>query len=268
MKTEVIAEIGWNFMGDMDLAERMVSSAALAGATTVKFQYWNPKKLKPGAWDIDGRREIYNSAALNVEKLSSLISISKINKVNFLCSAFNVEDAMFLATLGVNSIKIPSHETYNTELHKYASTAFERSYVSLGAGKRSEVLDAIDIYNDAGCNWVAMHCVSSYPLKANRANLGRIDWLKNYADVVGYSDHTESLFIPAASVLKGASVVEKHFTADKNLPGRDNKFALIQSEFKTMVSYIKEAEECLIMRGLGHQSVELDTVTVYRGRWG
>ena len=268
MQTEVIAEIGWNFMGDLELAERMVSAASEAGAAIVKFQYWNPEKLKPGPWDTDGRKEIYEGAALNAEKLSFLIKTAEKYKVEFLCSAFNVEDALFLSSLGVRSIKIPSHETYNTELHRCASTEFDRSYVSLGAAARSEVLDAIDIYNDAGCDWVAMHCVSSYPLTVDRANLDRIAWLKNYADVVGYSDHTESTFVPAAAVVKGASVIEKHFTADKNLPGRDNKFALIQSEFSSMVEYIKEAEQCVVKRGLGFQSVESDTVRNYRGRWG
>jgi sialic acid synthase SpsE len=268
MTTEIIAEIGWNFMGDITLAERMVSAAASAGATSVKFQYWNPKKLKPGPWDTDGRKEIYESAALSEEKVAVLISLAQQYEVDFLCSAFNVDDALFLASLGVSSIKIPSHETYNMELHRCASSNFERCYVSLGAGTRVEVLDAIDIYNDAGGDWIAMHCVSSYPLDASRANLDRITWLGNYADVVGYSDHTESLFIPAAAVLKGARVVEKHFTADKTLPGRDNKFALEQSEFATMVEYVVEAEQCVIKRGFGYQSVEADTVANYRGRWG
>ena len=268
MNTEVIAEIGWNFMGNMELAQRMIADAASAGATCVKFQYWNPSKLAPGPWDSDGRREIYQSAALSPEKLETLMHMALGSGVEFLCSAFNCEDAQVLRSIGAESIKIPSHEAHNIALHQYASANFNRVYVSLGAASRGEVLDAADVYNESVCNWTAMHCVSSYPLDVDRANLRRLKWFKGFASSIGYSDHTESLVVPAVSVSLGCSVIEKHFTSSKDLPGRDNKFALTAPEFRQMVEYIKEAEACMIERGLAFQSVEVDTVNNYRGRWG
>ena len=84
--TKIIAEIGWNFMGDMNLAEEMVQAAQNAGADIIKFQYWDQKRLKPGVWDKDGRREIYESAQLTEEKIKKLMEFCKRENVNFLIS--------------------------------------------------------------------------------------------------------------------------------------------------------------------------------------
>ena len=93
---EVIAEIGWNFMGDLALAEEMISKASNAGADIVKFQYWSEKKLKPGVWDNDGRREIYKKAELSKEKILNLMNYFKHRNIDFLISCFNKEDASIL----------------------------------------------------------------------------------------------------------------------------------------------------------------------------
>ena len=82
--TEIIAEIGWNFMGDMELAEQMIKAAKAAGADIAKFQYWNPETLKAGAWDNDGRREIYNKAALNESKIKQLNSLCQKHDIDCL----------------------------------------------------------------------------------------------------------------------------------------------------------------------------------------
>ena len=112
-----------------------------------------------------------------------------------------------------------------------------------------------------------MHCVSSYPCAAVSANLKRINWLRSICDEVGYSDHTASTVIPAAAVALGCTVVEKHFTTDKSLPGRDNKFALDAAEFKEMCSNIRDVESAMFDKGLDFQIIEKDTVDNYRGRW-
>ena len=112
-----------------------------------------------------------------------------------------------------------------------------------------------------------MHCVSSYPCTDDKANLSRLSWLKEFTSKIGFSDHTLSTVIPALSVFYGCEVIEKHFTTDKDLPGRDNKFALDPNEFKEMVINIKAATDSLINHGLNFQDIEKDTVENYRGRW-
>lgn len=269
MKTTVIAEIGWNFMGDMALAQKMIRSSKESGANIAKFQYWNPDNLKRGPWDFDGRIDIYKAAALDAKKIKQLISICGDTDINFLISAFNKTDAKFLVDIGVNNIKIPSHEVANVRLHEFAAVNFERVYVSLGAGIESEIERACDIYNTAGrVDWVGMHCVSSYPCSTDQANLPRLNYLRTRCETLGYSDHTTDVITPALSLAFGVSVLEKHFTVDKNLPGRDNKFALDPKEFTQMVDNIRLAEQSLVNHGSGPREIEADTMNNYRGRWG
>ena len=264
---EIIAEIGWNHMGDSSIAKKMIYSAKKNGADTVKFQYWDPKHLRPGIWDTDGRREIYNKASLTEEKVLELRD--EANKVgcNFLISVFGTIGANIISNLGIKNIKIPSHETTNIKLIEFCSRKFNHIYFSAGASLKEEVLDAVKILKNGSASFNLMHCVSSYPCEDKNANLNRLSWLSSIHDSIGYSDHTQSTLVPAFAVSKGATVIEKHFTTDKSLPGRDNKFALDPIEFKQMSENIITASNSIIDRGNDYQTVEEDTVKNYRGRW-
>ena len=269
MKCKVIAEIGWNFMGDMNLAKKMIDSAQKSGADIVKFQYWNPSKLKAGSWDNDGRLEIYKAAALDEEKIQLLIDYCEDSGIEFLISAFNASDAKFIHGFGVTKLKIPSHEVANIALHKFAANNFDEVYVSLGAGTTSEISEACQIYNAVeALSWVGMHCVSSYPCGPDQANLPRLNYLSDFCQNLGYSDHTSDVVTPALSIAYGSRVVEKHFTVDKELPGRDNKFALDPLEFSEMVKNIRDAEKACYYHGPEPRDIESDTMLSYRGRWG
>ena len=268
---EFIAEIGWNFMGDMKLAEKMINSAKDAGATVVKFQYWSPSKLKAGDWDHDGRREIYERAKLTPEKISELRSYTKQAGLKFLISVFNASDAKIMADLNITEIKIPSHEITNVELHSFCIQNFKKIYLSCGACTEEELLPIAKMYvkRSTKCEVVAMHCVSAYPCPAEKINLPRLSRLKDlFGCEVGFSDHTQSVVIPAISIAYGCTVVEKHFTSDKELPGRDNKFAMVQSEFHEMVINCNVAAEATNFLGMDFLDIETQTVETYRGRWG
>ena len=112
-----------------------------------------------------------------------------------------------------------------------------------------------------------MHCVSSYPCPIERSNLLRINWLKTLHSNVGLSDHTQSTLTPALAVAFGVNEIEKHFTSDNDLPGRDNKFALNPVSFLEMTTLIRNAEKAFIDHGLELQDIERDTYNNYRGRW-
>ena len=264
---EVIAEIGWNHMGDSSIAKDMIQSAKECGADTVKFQYWNPDYLKEGVWDTDGRREIYNKAALTEDKVNELQKMSQDAGCNFLISVFGTIGASVMADLGIKKIKIPSHETTNKKLIEFCSSKFDYIYFSAGASTEKDVLEAVNILKNGRADFNLMHCVSSYPVSDERANLNRINWLSTMHSSIGYSDHTQSTIIPALAILNGALVIEKHFTIDKELPGRDNKFALDPKEFNQMCQNIQTASSSIIDKGNGYQSIEEDTVMNYRGRW-
>ena len=271
-RMEYIAEIGWNFMGDVDLAEKMISAASASGATTCKFQYWNPEKLKKGAWDEDGRRQIYEKAKLSEEKILQLAELCEANNIKFLMSVFNCEDLQFVTKFSKRAIKIPSHEVANLELIDMALCEMKEVHLSLGACSKEELMEVADLVdkrrpNDA--NVTAMHCVSSYPCEDKNINLPRLDFIKELFNCsLGLSDHTTSAIVPALAVVKGVSVIEKHFTVDRDLPGRDNKFAMLPNMFKEMVNNCASANNSLVDHGVEAQESEKDTIENYRGRWG
>lgn len=265
-----IAEIGWNFMGDISLAEKMISAAKEAGASHVKFQFWKEESLKPGPWDTDGRREIYKSAQLNAERIEHLNAFSNnLNLVPFY-SVFSTEDLDYLFDLGLSLVKIPSHEIYNLELIKNALIKFDVVILSTGACKESELFEVAELVSNSKCQVVVMHCVSSYPCDASMLNLPRLTFLQKLFPkaTLGLSDHTSSTVLPAVSVAFGVSVVEKHFTVDNDLPGRDNKFALLPDNFAEMTSNFEEAKLACRFLGIGSQKNEEDIIKNYRGRWG
>ena len=187
-------------------------------------------------------------------------------------SVFNKEDADFVSKVSKEAIKIPSHEIANLELIQFCLTEFKKVYMSAGACTVEELNKVAELVNSArpeDKDVVVMHCVSSYPCGVERMNLGRIDALRElFSNRLGLSDHSTSTVVPAFAVIKGVEVIEKHFTTDNNLPGRDNKFAVLPEDFKALVKNCEEAYKSIIDFGVTAQDIEMDTINNYRGRWG
>lgn len=265
----IIAEIGWNHLGNFDLAKKMIIAAKDSGATTVKFQLWDPEFMKNGAWNLDGRIEIYKKAKLTDEDVLSLRDFSLNNNITILFSAFGTEGAKRLLSHNLDSIKIPSHEIANKSLIKFCSDNFKNIFISTGASKEEEVLWCTKtIKSSKHCEYFnLMHCVSSYPCEINQINLPRLNFLRKLHDHIGLSDHTSSAYVPSYSVFYGVTVIEKHFTTDNDLDGRDNKFALEPSMFKKMTKQIELANLANTELGIDFQDSERDIVENYRGRW-
>lgn len=265
-KCELIAEIGWNHMGDMSLAEKMISEASKAGVDFCKFQTWKVKNLKEGPWNKDGRLEIYNKAELTDENHKTLIILCKKYKVKFLTSVFNVKDLDFISKLSNHAIKIPSHEVYNLELIKKSCEVFEKVFISVGACKWQEFENILNLDIDLGKVYF-MHCVSSYPLEEGNVNFPKLLKIKEIHNKVGYSGHLKGIDDAIAAISLGATIVEKHFTIDNDLPGRDNKFALLPEEIKKIANYRDIFLKMTIDKGLNVQECEMDIYNNYRGRW-
>ena len=265
-RCELIAEIGWNHMGDMTLAEKMILEASKSGADYCKFQTWKVKNLKDGPWNTDGRLEIYNKAELSDQNHEILIELCKKYKVNFLTSVFNINDVDFLSKLSNEAIKIPSHEIYNLDLIKKSSENFQKIFISVGACKWEEFKNILNL--DIDLNQVFfMHCVSSYPLKEENVNFPKFLKIKAEHQQIGYSGHLKGVDDAIAAISNGAMIVEKHFTIDNNLPGRDNKFALLPKEMKIISNYRDIFSKMNIDKGLNVQECEMDIYKNYRGRW-
>jgi len=262
---KIIAEIGWNHMGDMELAKEMINAAKEAGADYAKFQTWSVKNLKPGPWDTDGRLEIYKKAELTQEKHFYLKETCNQIGIDFLTSIFNINDADWLKDLDNSLIKVPSHEVYNIELVEKLDGLFDNILVSTGAASWEEINNLKSVVNNS--HLILMHCVSAYPCHPENINLERINDLKTISDKVGYSGHLPEIYDALASMEYGVSYIEKHFTIDKSLPGRDNEFALLPSELKVICDFRDRYQDMKIYHGKDSQGIESDIIDNYRGRW-
>ena len=263
--TKIIAEIGWNHMGDIGLAKTMIISAAQAGADYAKFQTWSTKYLRRGPWDEDGRTNIYNKAQLSQQDHFELSEFCRTQGIKFLTSVFNVNDVEWLFDLKMETIKIPSHEIYNKKLLSKVDGEFDTVIISTGAAKWDEVKTVTKIINKS--QLILMHCVSSYPCLSEQINLPRINQLKKLCKFVGYSGHYQGIDDAIAAMGYGISFLEKHFTIDNNLPGRDNEFAILPKDLKRLVEYCRNYEFMNQDLGSDMQSCEKDTYDNYRGRW-
>ncbi len=267
METIVIAEIGWNHMGDMDLAKNMILKAKESGASIAKFQTWQVSKLKSGEWDNDGRKEIYLKAELTEDDHKLLMKYCKDSKIEFMSSAFSVEDAKLLKNLKCNQIKIPSFEINNLELLNYCKNNFKNIYLSTGTATEKEILIVKKMFSNWNGKLTVMHCVSAYPCEAKNINLPRIEHLRQHFDYVGFSDHTQGIKTTISSTNLSPVAIEKHFTINKDLPGRDNKFAILPEEMLFLTKYLEERKLSMIDHGLNYQDIETSSRLFYRGRF-
>lgn len=261
----IIAEIGWNHLGDMDLAKKMILAAKESGATYAKFQTWSVSRLKNGAWDEDGRREIYKKAELSKQDHIDLINYCDEKEITFLSSVFSISDAELLVSLGCKEVKIPSFESRNTELIEYCDNNFDIVFMSTGTSTNEEIKKSVDLFNNS--KLYLMHCVSMYPCDYKNANLGKMLSLMEIHEHVGYSDHIQGVDSAKVAIGDGAEVIEKHFTIDNELPGRDNKFAILPKDLLKLSEYISNRKQMYIDHGLDYQQGELDSRKNYEGRF-
>ena len=261
--TKLIAEIGWNHMGDMKLAKEMISAAKESGADFAKFQTWSVNRLKPGVWDTDGRREIYENAELDLDKHIELKEYCDKVGISFMSSVFSIKDADLLNQVVTDYVKIPSFESRNEELINHCSDLFDHIILSTGTSTTSEITTSIGGIADI----TLLHCVSSYPCNYDIVNLPRINELKDISTSVGFSDHTKGVDVSILALGYGLDFIEKHFTIDNDLPGRDNKFAVLPKELKRLKNNIDIFTQVNQNLGSDYQECELDSRENYTGRF-
>ena len=265
-KIFIIAEIGWNHMGNMTLAEKMISSAKKAGADFCKFQTWKVKKLIKGSWDTDGRKQIYNKAELTDAKHYQLKKICKKYNIGFFTSVFNKDDLSLLKKINDKIIKVPSHEIYNIDLISECLKNFKKVLISVGASKWQEINKITKLRNFKK-KAILMHCVSSYPCDPTNLNFKKIEYIKKISRTYGYSGHYNGIEDAILAISNGATYIEKHFTINKELPGRDNKFAILPDDLAKISEFRKFYNMSYKFKGLNVQKCEMDTYKNYRGRW-
>ncbi len=263
MATVVIAEAGVNHNGDIGMAYQLIDAAAAAGADAVKFQTFAAEDLTTASAakaeyqvrrDGDGsQREMLSKLQLNDDHFSKLSHYCRQKNIAFLSTAFGKKQLKLLLELKIGAIKVPSGEiTHLPLLQSMAKAAKSHNlpvYMSTGMCDLGEVEAALQVFIEAGVertDITLMHCISAYPAPTDQVNLRAIQTLaRSFLCPSGYSDHTMGINAPIVAVTLGATVIEKHITLNRKLPGPDHQASLEPNEFSKMVYSIRETERLL-----------------------
>lgn len=253
----IIAEAGVNHNGDIALAKRLIDVAAEAGADLVKFQTFSADRLatkharkadyqNAATGNAETQYEMLSRLELSPQMHSELIAYCDSRKIGFFSTGFDVESVDFLVGLGMSFFKIPSGEITNLPFLRHIGQFGKSVILSTGMSTLGDIEAAIDVLEKAGTPRsliTVLHCTTDYPTPMAEVNLQAMQTIKTAFGVeVGYSDHTAGIEVSIAAAALGASVIEKHFTLDKNLPGPDHKASLEPEELKAMVSAIRNIE--------------------------
>ena len=259
-KTLIIAEAGVNHNGDTQLAKRLIDVAAEAGADLVKFQTFNADRLvtrtAPKAQyqiqTTDGpepQHAMLRRLELTEAMHHELIAHCASRNIGFFSTGFDIESVDMLVRLGQNRFKIPSGEITNLPYLRHIGRLGKAVILSTGMATLGEIEAAIDVLEHAGTfrgRITVLHCTTEYPTPMTEVNLRAMQSIHAALGVVvGYSDHTQGIEVAVAAVAMGATVIEKHFTLDRNLPGPDHKASLEPEELKAMVAAIRNIEIAL-----------------------
>jgi sialic acid synthase SpsE len=261
-KPYIVAEIGSNHNGDMDLAKKLILSAKHCGADAAKFQSWTPASLiakeeydKNQSYDDgDGGKKHFGSLKEMVEKYylreeqhHELKEYCDAIGIDFCSTPFSNEEADFLYKLDVPFFKIASMDINNHELLRHVSQYGKPTILSTGMATLGEISEAVDtIERQGNRDIVILHCVSVYPPKLNDINLKNILMLqKAFNYPIGFSDHTIGVSVPLASVALGSCLIEKHFTLDKKMDGWDHEISADPTEMEQLVMGCQNIQSAL-----------------------
>ena len=250
--TFIIAEIGVNHNGSVEIAKKMIKSASDCGVDAVKFQTFKSENLvtktaqkaeyQQKNTSEDSQYEMLKKLELSFDDFKELKDYASKQDVLFLSSPFDQDSVDLLEDLDVQAYKLGSGELTNFELIDYVQKTGKPIIFSTGMATLDEIKETYGFIKDKN-NAIFLHCITGYPTCYEEANLNFIKTLQKELDVpIGFSDHSPGIELPIAAVALGACVVEKHFTIDKTLEGPDHKASLNPNEFKAMVDAIRNVE--------------------------
>lgn len=274
-KVYVIAEIGVNHCGKVSLAKEMIYEAKKAGADAVKFQTFTAEKLAnrntpkaPYQVSTTGKEESHfemlSSLELTKDAHELVFQYCDEVGIDFISTPYDVESATFLNQLGCKVFKTASADIVDVELHAYLGSLKSSVLISTGMSTLGDIEDCLTFY-DGDSSVTLLHCVSNYPCSDVSLNLNVLKTLAAaFSFPIGFSDHSIGVEASIMSVAMGVSVIEKHFTLDRDLPGPDHKASILPSEFKLLVNAIRRAEVMLGSPRKKIQSEELDMALTSR----
>ena len=254
-KTYIIAEIGNTHEGSLGLAKQFIKVASECGVDAVKMQTHIfdaeslPSAPNPSYFSSESRKEYFERTAFTVEKWKELKRYSEEDlNIDFFSSPFSLEAVTLLEEVNVSTYKIASGEVNNIPLLEKIAKTGKRVLLSSGMSSWNEIDEAVAILQSNGCrDLTVLQCTSEYPCSPEQSGLNILDDFKaRYDDVkIGYSDHTMGIAVPLAAVIKGATVIEKHFTLSQKMYGSDAMNSIEPKDFKRLVNEIRQVETAL-----------------------
>ena len=260
MKTLIIAEAGVNHNGHLALARQLIDVAAGAGADLVKFQTFTADRLATRTaqkanyqnrttTSTESQHEMLSRLELTDAMHHELIAHCATRKIGFFSTGFDVESVDLLVRHGQNHFKIPSGEITNLPYLRHIGRLGKSVILSTGMANLGEIEAAVDALEAAGtprAMLTVLHCTTEYPTPMAEVNLrAMLSIHAAFGVAVGYSDHTQGIEVAITAVAMGATVIEKHFTLDRNLPGPDHKASLEPAELNAIVAAIRNIEVAL-----------------------
>ncbi len=254
MKAFVIAEIGINHNGSLNIAKKLIDAASMAGCDMVKFQKRTLETVYTKA-DLDRPRESPWGTTNRQQKEGLEFSRADYNEIDRYCrekeiewtaSAWDVESQKFIQKYNLKYNKVASAMLTNKELLEEIASEGRHTFISTGMSTLEQIEKAVQVFKDKNCPYELMHCNSSYPMKVEDANLKTIETLKNRFNCdVGYSGHETGIIVSCAAVCLGATSIERHITLDRAMYGSDQSASLEIPGLIKLVKYIRSIEAAM-----------------------
>jgi sialic acid synthase SpsE/sugar phosphate isomerase/epimerase len=251
----LIAEIGNNHNGSLDSAKRLIDEAIAAGADCAKFQmrsmaslYRNSGDANDASADLGAQYtlDLLSRFQLSSEQMFKAFDYCKEKGIMPLCTPWDHDSLQQLESYGMMAYKLASADLTNHDLLEAMARTGKPLVCSTGMSSENEIVDAVRLLKRHNTPFVLLHCNSTYPAPFKDIHLEYMDRLRQVGDcVVGYSGHERGIAVPIAAVARGAKVIEKHFTLDRNWEGNDHRVSLLPEEFKAMVQSIRDVEQAL-----------------------
>ncbi|MFW0110872.1 N-acetylneuraminate synthase family protein [Rothia sp. CCM 9416] len=250
----IIAEIGNNHQGDVDLAKRLVDLAVDTGADAVKFQLrdmdalYRQKGSKSAGEDLGVQYtlDLLSRFSFTVDQMYEVFDHVKQHDMDIMCTPWDAPSVQALVDYGVQGLKVASADLTNHDLLRDMASRGLPMLISTGMSREEEIRESVKLLRSLGASYGLLQCQSTYPAPFKDVNLAYMDRLAEIGQcLVGYSGHERGYHVPIAAVARGAKIIEKHFTIDKTLEGNDHTVSLLPEEFKAMVQQIREVEESI-----------------------
>ena len=248
----VIAEIGCNHNGSKEIAKRMIDAAIEAGVSAVKFQTFKSEELisryaakaeyQKVTTGADGNQlEMTKKLELSYADQVELMGYCEQKGIKYLSAPFDLDSIDFLANTNIEYIKIPSGEINNPPYLRKVNKLGKPVILSTGMSTMDEVSQALEFLTNVKVS--LLHCTTEYPCPFESVNLKAMVAMKDkFGLPVGYSDHTPGIEVAVAAVAMGATIIEKHFTLDRNMKGPDHKASVEPHEMKALVEAVRHVE--------------------------